>query len=347
MPVPSLPKPPKGGPSIRRVVVTLVAVVVAAAILLGSSPVDAAARKVKLGVSMTEGSRDIAAMDEIKAETGRYPAIWTVWSAWGNANTKKFPSGMVKQIKARGAVPLVFWEPVQKFGVCTDHARFKKIKNGKFDWYIKSWAKAAKASRTKILLRFAHEVNGRYFPWTVGSCGNTVADYKAAWKRVYNLVRNKVGAKNVQFVWTVAKKSCPGGCNPYKRFYPGNQYVQWVGFSNFNWGAHSGNWAPMAKGINPVMGKFKQFTKKQVIIAELATNEKGGPTGNPAVDKPAWIKTGYRETYKKYPRIKAVVYLNEDLRSVGHPDWSLDSPNPEAMQAYRVIVNDWRFKGRF
>ena len=340
----SLSQAQRGGLTIRRILMPLLAVFIAAAVLIASTPVDAAPRKVTLGISMTEGTRDIGPMDEMKAETGRYPAIWTVWSAWGNPDSKAFPSGMVKQIKARGSVPMVFWEPVQRQGLCTDHARFKKIKNGKFDGYVKSWARAAKKTKTKILVRFAHEINGRYFPWTVGTCGNTVKDYKAAWKRVHNLVRNKVGAKNVKFVWTVAKKSSTGS-NPYKRFYPGNSYVQFVGFSSFNWGSQ-GTWLPMVKGVKPVMKWFKQFTSKPVIIAELGSNQNGGPENDTSVDKPDWIRNGYVATYKTYPQIKAIVYLNEDLRGVGHPDWSLNSPDPEAMEAYKDIVNDARFKGR-
>lgn len=345
MPTPSLPPNPQGGPPFRRILFPLLAVFMSAAVLIASSPVDAASRKVKLGISMTAGSRNIAPMDQFKTDTGRYPAIWTVWSAWGNPDTKAFPAAMVKAIKQRNAVPLVFWEPVKTQGVCTDFSRFKKIKSGKYDKYIKNWARAAKKSKTTILLRFAHEINGRYFPWTIGSCGNTVNDYKAAWKRVHNLVRNKIGAKNVKFLWTVAKKKASGG-NPYKKYYPGNSYVQYVGFSSFNWGA-LGQWSTMANSVGNVMKWLKAFTKKPVIIAELATNKDGGPTGNPDVDKPKWIVDGYKATYKKFPQIKAIVYLNEDLRSVGHPDWSLDSPAPEAMNAYSQIVNDPRFKGHF
>ena len=326
------------------------AVFIAAAVLIASTSVDAAPRKVKLGVSSTEGRNDITVLDEFRNETGYRPAIWTLWSAWGNQNTKLFPKEMVKKLKARKTVPMIFWEPVQRQGVCTDHARFKKIKNGKFDKYIKNWARAAKLSKTTILLRFAHEINGKYFPWTIGSCGNTVTDYKAAWKRVHNIFKNKVKAKNVKFVWTVAKQVA-GGKNPYKRFYPGNQYVQFVGFSTFNWGA-AGNWTPMANGVGPVMKWLKKFTKKPVVIAELGTNGFGGPTGTPATDKPKWIREGYVATYNKFPQIKAIVYLNEDLRGVGHPDWSLDHLVPQSMDAYEWVLNKKKngkyiFRGRF
>ncbi|MFV2063626.1 MAG: glycosyl hydrolase, partial [Chloroflexota bacterium] len=188
MPPSSLPQKEKGAVQIRRFLVPTLAAIIAAAILIGNAPVEAGTRsKMRLGISMTEGSRDISVMDDFRDQTGgQYPAIWTVWSAWGNPNTKKFPSAMVAGIKKRGAVTMVFWEPVKRQGLCTDHSRFRKIAKGKFDKYVKNWARAAKKSKSVILLRFAHEINGRYFPWTIGSCGNTIKQYKAAWKRVYN-----------------------------------------------------------------------------------------------------------------------------------------------------------------
>ena len=194
-------------------------------------------------------------------------------------------------------------------------------------------------------MRYSHEINGRYFPWTVGRCGNTIKAYKASWRHVYNLVRNKVGAKNVRFVWTVAKKKCPGGCNAYQPFYPGHKYVQYAGFSSFNWGS-AGQWISMEKGIGLVMAKIQKFTRKPVIVAELGSNKDGGPA-SVSQSKPDWIRTGYEAVYAKYPRIKGVSWLNVDLTKVGHPDWSLKTPNPQAIQAYEDIVSKSKFQGRY
>ncbi|MFV2063625.1 MAG: hypothetical protein ACC726_08945, partial [Chloroflexota bacterium] len=150
-------------------------------------------------------------------------------------------------------------------------------------------------------------------------------------------------AKNVKFVWTVAKRRCPG-CNPYKKFYPGNRYVQYVGFSSFNWGAQK-QWQTMPEGVSLIMKFFNKFTKKPVIIAELAANAVRGPAAESWENKPQWIRKGYPAVYKKWPRIKMMVYLNQNLTNVGHPDWSLDTPG--AMHAYKEIVSDPRFQGRF
>lgn len=363
MSIPSnLPSRPGRSPIIRSRLFALLAVIVAAAVLItGAAPVDAASRKVKLGVSTSEGRHNPTdlnhEMDAFEDLAGRPAAIWTLWSQWGNENTKQFPRDLVDTVLANGAVPLFFWEPVERQGVCTDHARFRNIANGQFDGYIENWARAAKrlpkrnGRKPIVLVRFAHEINGSYFPWTIGNplCGNTIRDYKRAWRRVHNLMRNKVGAKNVKLVWTVAKKGCPGGCNPYKAYYPGNRYVQFVGFSSFNWGNHfpTRTWTPMARGISQLMTMFKQFTKKPVIIAELATNEFGHPSKPPDEAKYDWILKGYQAVYSKYPNIKAIVYLHEDLRRVNHPDWRINS-TPGGMDAYRqLITTTVKFAGRF
>ena len=105
-------------------------------------------------------------------------------------------------------------------------------------------------------------------------CDNTAADFRAAWRRVFNIFKSE-GATNVKFLWSVSNASCKGRrCNPYRSAYPGNAYVHYVGFSAFNWGRHSGHrWQSMPSLVGNVMGYFRQFTRKPVIIAELATNK--------------------------------------------------------------------------
>ena len=334
---------------IKRLGFAVPAMFIAVAVTMASSPVEAAGtRTVRLGVSQTDGSRDIQAVHNFANSVGgHYPASWTLWSTWGNPHTKAFPTAMVQELKNIGVTPMIWWEPMkQEQGSCA-FAKHRVIARGSFDKYIKNWARAAKASKTTILLRYSHEINGSYFPWTVGRCGNTIKSYKASWKRVYNLVRNKVGAKNVKFVWTVAKKKSPRGGNAYKAYYPGHKYVQYAGFSTFNWGTpKTTTWVTMEKAVGLVLNKLQQFTPKPVIVAELASNKDGGPNGVKD-DKADWIRNGYEAVYAKYPRVKGIVWLNVDLTRVGHPDWSLNSPNPQARQAYEEIVSKAKFKGHY
>ena len=82
---------------------------------------------------------------------------------------------------------------------------------------------------------------------------------------------------------------------------------------------------------------------KPVIIAELASHYR--PTNK---SKAAWIRNGYKKTYAKWPRIKAIMYLNTDApkQEWGHPDWRLSRPDDgSAQDAYAEISALWKFKG--
>ena len=55
------------------------------------------------------------------------------------------------------------------------------------------------------------------------------AKFRAAWIHTWTLFQQE-GATNVEWVW------CPNNGNyPYKGFYPGDRYVDWVGVDGYNW----------------------------------------------------------------------------------------------------------------
>jgi len=329
---------------LRRSLVGLPILLVFAATLVGTVPVEAA-RKVTLGVTVDAPVYDPSeesSFNDVTAHVGGIaPRIWTLFSKWGASDTKNFPMSAASWVGDRGAVPMIFWEPYKDVDHC-DFADFDKIADGDYDAsYVRPWAQAAAAYGGKVLLRFAHEINGAFFPWGIKNklCDNTIAEYKRAWKHLFSVFKSE-GATNVKFLWTVSRKGCKTrGCNPYEAYYPGNAYVHYVGFSAFNWGRHSGHrWEPLSKIINDVMPYFKKFTKKPVIIAELASNKVGG-------NKPRWLRDGYNMVYQRWPQIKAIVYLNVDLSSIGHPDWSLATPSG-AYPAYQSLASKAKFKGR-
>ena len=208
---------------------------------------------------------------------------------------------------------------------------------GDHDAYIRRFARDAKAFKSPVIVRFAHEGNGRFFPWGVDSFDNDAATYVAAWRHVHGIFR-EVGAKNVSFLWSVAKQGCDGGCNPYLPFYPGDAYVDYMGFSSFNWGAERDEWVPMVRGFRPITNKLMEVSGKPIVAIETASSDEGG-------DKAAWITNGYTGVYTEFPRIVAIVYLNVDLTKDSDPDWRLSTP-PEALQAYAAIAARPEFRGK-
>jgi hypothetical protein len=299
---------------------------------------DQVDRTVTLGVSTPYGY-EVKKLKRFGAKLGgRLPAIWTIWSRWGDPTTKAFPTTVVKQVNRLGVTPMIWWEPFKPGSAHKPwFPRFANTVAGKHDAYIRRWARRAKEFGRTVLVRYAPETNGGYHAWAKGRFDNSAENYIAAWRHVWEIFR-KQGATNVKFVWSVSRQSCAGGCNPYTEFYPGDQYVDYASFSAFNWGAQKDNWVSMLQGFTRVTNLISNISGRPIMAVESASNGEGG-------DKAAWIREGYPAVYAGLPAIMAIVYLNADLRSVGHPDWRIASP-PAAMTAYAEVAAMPEFSGR-
>lgn len=281
-------------------------------------------------------ANDVATFDGFVTESGRAPAIWSLWSEWGNAANRAFPTGpLMDALLANGTVPMIYWDPVDPAHLNDPKYRYREIVDRKFDTYIRNWAKAAKLWGGRVLLQFAHEMNGNWYPWGVGRFDNTPSRFKKAWRHIWNVFHNpNVGATNVAFLWSPFAPC--GQCAPYETIYPGDQYVDYVGFTGFNWGKQR-TWRSMAEAFKPSVNRLRKVTHRPIVAAETGSAVAGG-------QKDVWVHDGYREVYQKYPDIVAIVYFNIDMRSVGHPDWSLTNPLA-AMDEYKVILTRPRFQG--
>ena len=295
-------------------------------------------RRVALGVA----NRDDRSMADLDALTtalgGNTPAIAVIKSAWGEDNSRDFPTSTAQAMASRGITPMIWWTP--RGGSDTElYSRHRNINLGLHDDYIRQYARDARQFDGQVLLRFAHEINNHYFPWSVNSYDNTPESFIAAWRRVHGIFRAQ-GANNVKFVWSVAKEVCEGGCNPYTRVYPGDQYVDVMGFSGYNWGATKG-WISMYDAYRRPANLLAQISDKPVMVAETGSNEIGG-------SKAEWIRTGYREIHERLPQISAIVWTNVDLRYLNHPDWRIDS-SPSSLAAYAEIasLDDFRARSLF
>ena len=305
---------------------------------IGPSAAEAPERQVALGVSIWNGRR-LSELDAfIGAMRGHRPATWTIWSQWGDPATRAFPISQAWAVRARGVTPMIWWEPVDPSDLESPvYARLANIAEGRHDDYVRQYARAARTFGTPLILRFAHEPNGGTFPWGERGFDNDAPTFVAAWRHVHDLFQEE-GATNVRFLWSVGRKACPGGCDPYSEFYPGDAYVDYLGFSSFNWGAYRDKWVPMLKGFGRVTRQLSRISTKPIIAVESASDGTGG-------DKATWIAEGYRRVYEALPQVVAIIYLDVDLRDRGHPDWRLSSPE-EALAAYADIAAMPQFQGR-
>jgi hypothetical protein len=313
---------------------------------------------VALGISIWDG-RDLTRLDDFRAAIGGHRvASWTIWSPWGDPQRSAFPMGAANGARDRGAVPVIWWEPYDPDDPNdVSHSRLKHIVSGRHDAYIRAYARDAKQYGGRIILRFAMQANSDYLPWAwdfSSTDSNTIDIFKSAWRRVHGIFRD-VGAKNVKFLWTVATQTCAGdglkvaytvtNCMDRPMGYPGDSYVDYVGFTWENWAeapagsdVPSGPWIGMLEGFRPVVRALGRITDKPVMAAAIASAPQGG-------DKPAWIRDGYQDVYASLRKVKAIMYLNLDLSGPPHfdRDWSLKGAS---RAAYADIAALPRFQGR-
>ena len=290
-------------------------------------------RRVALGVSMTAVG-GLATAQAFTASVGRAPAIWSIWNDWGGPNNAFPDAGLLDGLRAQGSVPMIIWQPVDSAHLNNPSYRYSRIASGAFDKYIRQWARDAKAWGGTVILRFAPEMDGYWFPWGMGRFTNTPARFVAAWRHIYNIFRGRhgVGARNVKFLWSPLRP-----CTCKKSLFPGNRYVDYVGMSAYNWPTRTRPKMSMLQAYTKKAHQLMKLSKKPIIVAETGTTGRGK-------DRATWIRNGYPAVYKALPRIKAIVYFNMDVRSDGQPDWRLTEA-AGTLAAYRKIVADKRFQG--
>jgi len=106
------------------------------------------------------------ALENFQQLTGKPMAIVAFGSFWGRGT---FPSAQVEQVRAYGAVPLLFWSPWdepydEKTG--PDKFALTEILAGRWDAYIDRWADEAAKVPGQFFVSFACEMNGTWFPWS-------------------------------------------------------------------------------------------------------------------------------------------------------------------------------------
>lgn len=194
-----------------------------------------------------------------------------------------FPAEAADRLVAGGFTPMVTWEPWDPArGLSQPEFRLAAIAAGRHDAYLRRWSGQIAAWGHPLLLRFAHEMNGDWYPWSELVNGNTPGTYVAAWRHVHDVVRAS-GATNVRWVWS-PNVAYPGS-QPMRALYPGAEYVDWVALDGYNWGTVEADslWQSFLEIFGDSLAEIRRTAPgKPLMIGEVGSTERGG-------DKAAWV----------------------------------------------------------
>ena len=288
-------------------------------------------------------------IEDFEQMVGKHQAIIASSSYWGE---QRFPSANLQMIWRHGSLPLVFWSPwdrpyEQKRG--PDRFGLNAILVGTWNRYIDDWADAAREFGHPLIVSFGDEMNGDWFPWS-GVCyggGKPIASRPNEWegpelfKRAYRYVVDRVrarGARNIQWMFQTNNYSFPMDTwNFAPAYYPGPDYVDWLGLSVYGQQFNDEPWADFLGLVDwPYQEVTRLDPKKPIMIAEWATGE--FPNFG---DKAKWIREAFAVMKTKCPRVKAEVYWHERWQNLDQSYSNLHvNSSPEALAAYRKEVAD-------
>ena len=274
-----------------------------------------------IGVFLHDGLPSAGSITSYEALISREVAV----VMWFLDFTNYFPTSACDSVHDHGCIPLITWEP-RKWDSTEATYSLENINAGNCDAYIQTFASAAKSWGKPMFLRWGHEMNGDWYPWSGCNHGNSGAEYIAAWRRIYATFE-AVGAKNVTWVWCPMNYSSTTEVwDNAENYYPGDSFVDWIAFDGY-WDSGT-NSDPAYLGIYNTLTSAI-FSNKPIMIGETARGS------GEAADKPAWITDAFYKIKNNYSKIRSYVWFNMSKES----DWRVDS-SPESLNAFKAAMTD-------
>lgn len=267
------------------------------------------AGKVFIGVMTHEGAYDFTAVEEFTEAAGRQPQVMLFSADWAVA---RFDRAIFDRVRDRGMMPMLAWEPwdyrideqareqgldqyeIDEVRSDQPDYRLSRIIRGDLDDYLLSWAEGIKSLDYPVAIRFAHEMNGDWYPWSEAANGNRRGDYVKAWRHLHDLFRT-AGASNVTWVWS-PNVQWDDNNPPLETLYPGDEYVDWLGLSGYYGTGYFSDYRSFDEIFDETIDEMRTFSERPLVITETAAADDNGR-------KVEWIE----ETFQLLPRHRDII----------------------------------------
>ena len=259
----------------------------------------------------------LSTVDTFEHRAGKHSAIVMWYADWKHNRLPQ--TAQLDAVQRRGSTPEITWEPWDASkGLYTAQPRYRlaHIIDGTFDSYIRGWARALAAWKHPVLLRFAQEMDGNWFPWADHANGNHPGQFVQAWDHVHRIFE-EAGATNVKWVWS------PAFARSSAQF-PDAGAVDVMATTCQNGGRplFARGWQSFARGCGQALDRLHTLDPSLPIqLAETASAEKGG-------SKAQWIEDMWAYLATR-PYVTSIIWF--DLAK--ETNWRIDS-SPSAGRAF-------------
>jgi len=255
----------------------------------------------------------------------------TAWAYFSQNwfNGIRYPQKEIHEIIRANTIPFIRLMPRN------DEVQFKKENNfnlqniidGKFDRELRQWAQDAKEdyqkTNTPLLIDFAVEPNGNWFSWSgvfngaghLDSYGNEnypdgPEKYRDAYRHIIDIFRTE-GVFHVTWFFHPDIYSVPDEeWNQPKYYYPGDDYIDWIGFSIYgpqNTGENY--WDTFSDILNERYKAILNISSNK----PLAILEFGVTDNHPLGQKDKWLNNAFQTILSNsYLNLKAISYWHEN-----------------------------------
>jgi mannan endo-1,4-beta-mannosidase len=254
-----------------------------------------------LGVFEPGAPPSYAPVANFAAAAAREPNLVGYYGGWA----QPFDTSFAELLHRHGVIPFVQIDP-------TD-ASIAAIADGTYDDYLRSYADSVRGFNHAVVIGFGHEMNAAWYPWGYGHVAPST--FVAAWRHIVTLFRGQ-GADNVTWVWTI--QADERGTGPIASWWPGAQYVDWVGIDGYYQRPADTFTSVFGQTINQV----RAFTSRPVLLSETAV----GPEAGQAI-KILDLFQGVA-TYKT---LGLVWFDKAQHGAIDHQDWRLEDSLPASI----------------
>ncbi len=185
-----------------------------------------------------------------------------------------------------------------------------EVARGDADADIGRWASRVRewldrGEGRSLLIAPMQEMNGNWVPY-----GMDPGNYRIAFHRYVQISRYYGLDDRVRWVFAPNGWSVP----PYTMadYYPGDDVVDFVGVSTYNFGALVDMWTPVSWAVNAALDEIRTFAPhKPYLLAQVGSSTAGG-------DRDEWIRELFRVAARD-PNVVGLVWFNFDKET----DWKI------------------------